>query len=389
MANAHNFPNPPVCGARAARNPDAAVLCDGDLLKNPCIHRTGNRDLDAALVATARCLVRAQRIMNVLVPPPASTLDELRRKFAGDPVDVRTQAYLVPQFLRLRREYRMARRRVKAVAPHLGAAQPPGRLVRGWLDPLNGPSQATAHHAALALVRQMLRDCFQLWEQARVDPAEEQRLLGGHDWLDSLLERSAAACRRPRPPSALRHEVAAFLQIFPQLRSVYRGKPHTDEVVRRLLAQMTQEAARAWHRMGRSRAIQPSNGSWPKSNGTAADRHVAGGYPAPLARVAADARVWHTPQASPRPGAKPPAPDGIPGAPELPTGVPLAALLSAPDLARQFGLPVDRVESALRRFRKDHPDCFTEVENPRKNEPRYLYRTAEVCPVLQRLSRDG
>jgi hypothetical protein len=65
---------------------------------------------------------------------------------------------------------------------------------------------------------------------------------------------------------------------------------------------------------------------------------------------------------------------------------PLAALLSAPDLARHYGLPVARVESALRRFRDDHPDCFIEVENRRQNEPQYLYRTADVRSVLNRLT---
>jgi hypothetical protein len=67
---------------------------------------------------------------------------------------------------------------------------------------------------------------------------------------------------------------------------------------------------------------------------------------------------------------------------------PLPAVLSAPDLARWFNLPVPRVESALRRFRADHPDCFHEVEDRRQNEPRYLYRTADVLSVLQRL-REG
>jgi hypothetical protein len=68
------------------------------------------------------------------------------------------------------------------------------------------------------------------------------------------------------------------------------------------------------------------------------------------------------------------------------TAVPLPAQLSAPDLARMFRLPVARVESALRRFRKSNPDCFTEVDNPRRNEPRYLYRTADVLGLLGRMS---
>jgi hypothetical protein len=63
-------------------------------------------------------------------------------------------------------------------------------------------------------------------------------------------------------------------------------------------------------------------------------------------------------------------------------------MLSAPDLARRLRLSDDRVESALRRFRKKHPDCCEEVENPRKNQPRYLYRTADVLPILERRVKD-
>jgi hypothetical protein len=70
-----------------------------------------------------------------------------------------------------------------------------------------------------------------------------------------------------------------------------------------------------------------------------------------------------------------------------PTALP--AMLSAPDLARWLDLPVSRVESALRRYRTEHRDCCQEVENRRRNEPRYLYRTADVLPVLQRLANEG
>jgi hypothetical protein len=58
-------------------------------------------------------------------------------------------------------------------------------------------------------------------------------------------------------------------------------------------------------------------------------------------------------------------------------------LLSAADLANQLGQPIPRVESFLRRFREDSPDCAIEIDNPRPREPRYLYRTKEVWPALQ------
>jgi hypothetical protein len=85
----------------------------------------------------------------------------------------------------------------------------------------------------------------------------------------------------------------------------------------------------------------------------------------------------------------PPVPAGR--AAEAPTEAeaPLPVMLSAPDLARWFKLSKVRVESALRRFREDHPDCCEEVQTRRRNEPRYLYRTDDVRPVLERLSREG
>jgi hypothetical protein len=75
-----------------------------------------------------------------------------------------------------------------------------------------------------------------------------------------------------------------------------------------------------------------------------------------------------------------PLPESAPGE-TLPT--PLVQFLSAPDLARLLDQPVPRVETFLRRFREDHRDCFVETGNPRKNEARYLYRTAEVWPALR------
>jgi hypothetical protein len=59
-------------------------------------------------------------------------------------------------------------------------------------------------------------------------------------------------------------------------------------------------------------------------------------------------------------------------------------MLSAPDLAQLLGRDVAPVESFLRRFRKRYPDCFREVEGARRNEPKYLYRTAIVLPALQK-----
>jgi len=61
----------------------------------------------------------------------------------------------------------------------------------------------------------------------------------------------------------------------------------------------------------------------------------------------------------------------------------LPQLCSAPDLARRLGLNVNLVDSFLRRLRGVKRDCYVESDNPRKNEPRYLYRTADIWPELQ------
>jgi hypothetical protein len=115
---------------------------------------------------------------------------------------------------------------------------------------------------------------------------------------------------------------------------------------------------------------------------------------------------------APTPGTLPPAPPpalagadqrggtpaGVPPAPSpaapLVAGaeeeVPQSTLLSAPDLAQLLSQTVPRVESFLRRYRKAHPDCFVTVDEDdrRRNQAKYLYRTAEVLPAL-RAGRTG
>jgi hypothetical protein len=84
-------------------------------------------------------------------------------------------------------------------------------------------------------------------------------------------------------------------------------------------------------------------------------------------------------------GAAPPAPeahrpDGLagPGAAWWPE------LLSAGDIADRLKLSRDAVDACLRRYRRAYPDCATETEEGRRrNEPRYLYRVADVLPHLR------
>jgi hypothetical protein len=64
------------------------------------------------------------------------------------------------------------------------------------------------------------------------------------------------------------------------------------------------------------------------------------------------------------------------------TGPP-PALLSAADLASLTGQSVDKVDSFLRRYRENYPDCYVQNESKRKTDPKYLYRTADVLPALQ------
>ncbi len=68
---------------------------------------------------------------------------------------------------------------------------------------------------------------------------------------------------------------------------------------------------------------------------------------------------------------------------ETPGEVQLAELLAASDLAQFLGQPVKRVDGFLRRYHLTHPDSRVEVDTPRRNEPRFLYRTADVWPALQ------
>jgi hypothetical protein len=61
----------------------------------------------------------------------------------------------------------------------------------------------------------------------------------------------------------------------------------------------------------------------------------------------------------------------------------LPLLLSAGGLAKLINQPEARVETFLRRFRESNRDCVEEIPNPRRREPRYLYRTADVWGPLQ------
>jgi hypothetical protein len=78
-------------------------------------------------------------------------------------------------------------------------------------------------------------------------------------------------------------------------------------------------------------------------------------------------------------------PCGPPPVESMATATDLPPFASAKDLATLIGKPsnASAVESFLRRYRDKYPDCYTENESPRKNDPKYLYRVADVLPVLK------
>jgi hypothetical protein len=74
-------------------------------------------------------------------------------------------------------------------------------------------------------------------------------------------------------------------------------------------------------------------------------------------------------------------------APNTPKVLPLMA--SATELARivrdailHATISDDAVDAFLRRYRRRFPDCFTEVDAPRRNEPRFLYRCDDLWHPL-------
>jgi hypothetical protein len=69
--------------------------------------------------------------------------------------------------------------------------------------------------------------------------------------------------------------------------------------------------------------------------------------------------------------------------PPLPEGAPLPEYVSIKDLAGRLGLTVGQVGSFLRRYAEKYPDCWIDNDHPRKGEPKKLYRTADVLPVLR------
>lgn len=114
------------------------------------------------------------------------------------------------------------------------------------------------------------------------------------------------------------------------------------------------------------------------------------------AKATGDARAGATGPAGDQPGREPVSPTAVNGQDQAPIqGVPeghegpatklkrAPRLMSAPDLAAHIERPVPAVESFLRRFRLANFDCFEEMESRRRNDPRFMYRTARVLGPLK------
>ena len=72
-----------------------------------------------------------------------------------------------------------------------------------------------------------------------------------------------------------------------------------------------------------------------------------------------------------------------------PTETLLPLMLSASDIAKRIKQNSKSVSSFLTRFADKNRDCRIENPTKRKNEPKYLYRTTEVWPALEKWLKDG
>ena len=63
--------------------------------------------------------------------------------------------------------------------------------------------------------------------------------------------------------------------------------------------------------------------------------------------------------------------------------IPDKAMLSARELANHYGLPVNRVQTRLRRWRGENHRGWNETDLPGVREPKFLYEFGRVKHVLE------
>ena len=156
---------------------------------------------------------------------------------------------------------------------------------------------------------------------------------------------------------------------------------HSAQALTRTVAERWEEAIRLGERIGSHPPLEPTittlvdfrNATrviirWADAE---ADR-LSQPPPAPPTDPPATSPAPPPTGASVNEGEKPPA-DSI-----LPT------LLSASDIANRIQRNRSSVGTFLRRFAGRNKDCFVENRSKRRNEPKYLYRTADVWPALEK-----
>ena len=67
----------------------------------------------------------------------------------------------------------------------------------------------------------------------------------------------------------------------------------------------------------------------------------------------------------------------------------LPVMLSASDIAGRIKRNSKSVTSFLTRLAVKYPDCRIEIEAKRRNEPAYLYRSADIWPALEKWMKGG
>jgi hypothetical protein len=66
------------------------------------------------------------------------------------------------------------------------------------------------------------------------------------------------------------------------------------------------------------------------------------------------------------------------------SALPRTTVATVGDLADECGVTTDAMDSALRRYAKTHRDCRVPLENPKPREPKYVFRRADIQPVLDK-----
>ena len=63
--------------------------------------------------------------------------------------------------------------------------------------------------------------------------------------------------------------------------------------------------------------------------------------------------------------------------------------LTPSDLAHKYDVPLAPLRKRLDRWRYEHDTGYSEVHNPKRNEPRYLYDESAVMPVIDALKANA